>query len=41
MTQEFPDSELDAELSRIEGLPVEEQIQALVSVVELLEKQLR
>lgn len=41
MTQDFLNSTLDAELSRIEVLPVEEQIKALVSVVELLETQLR
>lgn len=41
MTQVASSSEFDLELRRIEGLPVEEQITALVSVVEMLEAQLR
>jgi hypothetical protein len=41
MTQDSLNSALDAELSRIEGLPVEEQIKALASVVQMLEAQLR
>jgi hypothetical protein len=41
MTQLPSSSELDTELNRIESLPVEEQIKALASVVEMLEAQLR
>lgn len=41
MTDESSTNSLDAELTRIESLPVDEQINALTKVVELLETQLR
>jgi hypothetical protein len=41
MTQDSLNSALDAELGRIEGLPIEEQIKALANVVQMLEAQLR